>query len=245
MKSSAIVPSIRIAAGMAGALYLIIIVAGVWSEAVVRTPILMPDDPMGTLIRLQDSLGWVRASIAADAFMLTADVALAVLLFRLLRSGGPTLALTAMAFRLMQAAVLGANLLNLQAAVMLVDSSRAVAMLGEGAVAAIATLRLQAHAEGYDLGLVFFGVNTVLASILLLRSRWAPRALALLMGAAGTVYLTGSAIRLMAPELSATFAPAYLLPLLAESTFCLWLLWVGLGRGTQPPRHESNRSSWH
>lgn len=98
---------------MAGALYLVIIVAGVWSEAVVRAPLLVPHDPLNTIAGLQASLVWVRASVAADTVMLIADVALAVLLFRLLQFYGLALAFTAMAFRLMQAAVLGANLLNL------------------------------------------------------------------------------------------------------------------------------------
>lgn len=228
---------------MAGTLYLVIIVAGVWSEAVVRAPLLVPDDPLNTVAGLQASLGWVRASIAADAVMLIADVALAVLLFRLLQVYGLTLALTAMAFRLMQAAVLGANLLNLQEAVLLAASNGPTSLLGDHTTAALATLRLQAHAEGYDLGLVFFGINTLLTSVLLLRSRWTPRALSLLMAAAGVVYLAGSSLRLLAPNLSSAFAPAYVLPLLAESAFCLWLLWVGLGRGKPPPQREATRSS--
>ena len=243
MTTLATAPSLRLVAGMAGALYLIIIVAGVWSEAVVRAPLLVPDDPFNTVAGLQASLVWVRASIAADNVMLIADVALAVLLFRLLHVYGLTLALTDMAFRLMQAAVLGANLLNLQAAVLLADSSWATSMLGDDTAAALATLRLQAHAEGYDLGLVFFGINTLLTSVLLLRSRWTPRALGLLMAAAGVVYLVGSSLRLLAPNLSSAFAPAYVLPLLAESAFCLWLLWVGLGRGKPPPQREATRSS--
>ncbi len=242
MKTPATLPSLRATAAMAGTLYLVIIVAGVWSEVGVRAPLLLPKDPLGTFAGLKASVAWVRVSIAADAVMLIADVALAVLLFRLLRACGPMLALTAMVFRLMQAAVLGANLLNLQAAVMLVGSSEAAAMLGTSATAALATLRLQAHAEGYDLGLVFFGVNTVLTGILLLRLRWAPRALVPLMVAGGAVYLAGSALRLLAPDLSEAFAPAYALPLLAETAFCLWLLWLGLGRGKPPPHIESLRS---
>lgn len=244
MTTLAPAPSLRLAAGMAGALYLIIIVAGVWSEAAVRAPLLMPDNPLDTIVGLQASLGWVRASIAADTVMLIADVALAVLLYRLLQVYGPTLALTAMVFRLMQAAFLGANLLNLQAAVLLADGSGAASMLGDGTVAALSALRLQAHAEGYDLGLVFFGINSLFTSVLLLRSRWAPRALGLLMAVTGMVYLVGSGLRLLAPGLSAAFAPAYALPLLAESVFCLWLLWVGLGRGKSPPQREATRSTW-
>ena len=235
MQTPAAATSLRAIAGMAGALYFIIILAGVWSEAFVRAPLLLPDDPMHTLAGLRASLGWVRASIVADTVMLIADVALAVLLYRLLRAASPTLALAAMAFRLMQAALLGANLLNLQVVVLLADGGEATALLLESSAAALATLRLQAHAEGYDLGLVFFGVNTLLTSVLLWRSQWAPRAWSLLMAPAGVVYLTGSGLRLLVPDLSAAFAPAYALPLVAESVFCLSLLWVGLGQGNAPP----------
>lgn len=231
---------VRTAAGIAGLLYLVIIVAGVWSEAVVRAPLLVAGDPAATAAAVHAALGGLRASIAADVAMLLADVALAVLLFQLLRAHGPVLAMLAMAFRLMQAAVLGANLLNLQAAVLLAEDGVSSAMLGDAAAAAL-TLRLQAHAHGYDLGLVFFGVNAVITGVLLLRAGWGPqvrglRMLGLGVLAAGVVYLTGSSLRLLAPDLSATFSPAYAVPLVAESAFCIWLLWAGLGRAALSTR---------
>lgn len=223
-------PDMRLAAGLAGAFYLVIIAAGVWSEAAVRAPLLMPDDPVATAAAVRAALGSLRGSLAADVVMLLADVGLAVLLYQLLRPHGPVLALVSMVLRLMQAAVLGANLLNLQAAVLLATEGPAADLLGGQADAQL-TLSLQAHAHGYDLGLVFFGVNSVLTGILLLRARWGPSALGMGIIAAGAVYLTGSGLRLLAPELSASFAPAYALPLLAESAFCAWLLWMGAGRG--------------
>ena len=224
--TTTLAPDLRGKAALAGVLYAVIIVAGIWGEAAVRAPLLYPDDPQRTATTVQAALGLVRASLATDVLMLIADVGLAVLLYRLLRAQGPTLAMAAMAFRLMQAAVLAANLLNLQFMVLLLDGARSAALLGDSA-AAWSTLLLQAHAHGYDLGLVFFGVNAVLTGALLWRAAWVPRALALLVVAAGVVYLIGSCIRLLAPGLSDAFAPAYALPLLAESAFCGWLLWAG------------------
>jgi hypothetical protein len=224
--AAALPPDLRPSAGLAGVLYAVIIVAGVWGEAAARAPLLIPDDPLGTAAAVQAALGLVRASLATDVLMLIADVGLAVLLYRLLRAQGPTLALAALAFRLMQAAVLAANLLKLQVMVLLHDGGRSAALLGDSAAAWI-TLHLQAHAHGYDLGLAFFGISAVLTGALLWRAAWVPRALALPVVAAGVVYLMGSGIRLLAPGLSDAFAPAYALPLLAESAFCGWLLWAG------------------
>jgi hypothetical protein len=213
-------------AAWAGVLYVVIIVAGIWGEAAVRAPLLNPDDPRHTAMAVQAALGTVRASLTTDLLMLIADVGLAVLLYRLLRVQGPALAMAAMSFRLMQAAVLAANLLHLQVLVLLLDGGRSAALLGDAAAAWI-TLLLQAHAHGYDLGLAFFGINAVLTGALLWRAAWVPQTLALLVVAAGVVYLMGSGLRLLAPGLSDAFAPAYALPLLAESAFCGWLVWTG------------------
>jgi hypothetical protein len=75
--------------------------------------------------------------------------------------------------------------------------------------ASSAAALIEMHGAGYDLGLAFFGV------------------IALGIALAGVVYFTGSALRLGDPALAAAFAPAYGLPVLAESAFCLWLLFAG------------------
>ena len=89
-------------------------------------------------------------------------------------------------------------------------------------------LLLGLHATGYDVALVFFAVATALVAGLLRQGRLAPRWLSLALAAAALVYLAGGLVRLVAPGLSAALAPAYLVPLLAESTFALWLTlsWV-------------------
>ena len=45
-----------------------------------------------------------------------------------------------------------------------------------------------------------------------------------LIAAAGPVYLTGSALRIMTPDASAAFAPAYLIAVAAELAFAATLL---------------------
>ena len=89
-------------------------------------------------------------------------------------------------------------------------------------------LLLGLHATGYDVALVFFAVATALVAGLLRQGRLSPRWLSLALAAAALVYLAGGLVRLVAPGLSAALAPAYLVPLLAESTFALWLTlsWV-------------------
>jgi len=209
------------AARLAGAFYLAIIVLGLWSEMFVRASLITPGDAAATAAAILDHEGLFRLSFAADTLMVMSDTALAVLLFLLFRPVSAPVALTAMVFRLLQASTLGFNLLNQQAALLTVQGG------GDNAAErALRSLDLQAY--GYDLGLIFFGVNCLLTGWLLIRSGWLPRIFGYGIVAAGAVYLIGSYLRFIAPAFSESFAVAYAVPLVAELGFCLWLLFRGL-----------------
>lgn len=200
-------------ARLAGVLYLIIIAAGIWSEVAVRAALTVPGDAAATAASILAAEGAVRLSLAADTVMGLADAGLAVLLFLLLRPVSLSLALAAMVFRLIQNALIGANLLNQQAA-----------LAAAGSDPARAAEALALHAFGYDLALIFFGVSCLMMAALILRSGWIPRLIGFGIGASGLVYLTGSYLRILAPGLADSFAPAYAICLLAELAFALWLL---------------------
>ena len=215
-------------ARIAGLLYLIIIVFGIGSEVVLRGPLVDLANARQTTEAILGAQGVFRLSIAADMIMAVSDVALAVLLFMVLRPVGPTLALMATVFRLVQAAILGMNLLNQHMALLLLTGAQDVSGLAPEQMQSAALLFLNAHEHGYDLGLVFFGVNSVLTGLLVWRSGFVPRLIGAGLMAAGAVYLTGSALRFLAPAMLGAFLPAYGLTIIAETAFCLWLLIAGI-----------------
>lgn len=201
-------------ARLAGLLYLVIILCGVWSEGVVRAGLIAQGNPDATLAALEDGLWLLRLSLAADTVMALADVALAVVFLSLLSPVGAVLARIAAAMRLVQAATIAASLVLL---------SGVPALVARGDASAILSLTGM-HATGYDIGLIFFGVNSLVMAILLRRAGGVPHALCWAIAASGLVYLAGSYLRLLAPQLHAGFQIAYLVPLLAETGLCLWLL---------------------
>ena len=205
-------------ARLAGLCYLVIILCGVGSEVALRGPLIDLSSAEGTAQAIAAETMRFRLSILADVVMALADAALAVLLFLMFRLVSAGLALTAFVFRLLQSGLIAAGLMNLQAALLVSDVDLALSFIA-------------LHAYGYDLGLFFFAVNCLLTAQLMIRSAWVPRILGLGIGLSGLVYLTGSLLRFAAPELQALVAPAYLLPLIAETAFCLWLLFLpGQGR---------------
>lgn len=213
----------RALARLGGFLYLIIIVCGVGSEALVRSSLVVAGDPATTAENLLANELPFRVSILADVAMVLSDVALAVVLYVLLRPVDRTLSLAALALRLVQAAILGLNLLNLHAAIGLLDSS-----FSAETRAALVLHFLQSHAAGYDFGLFFFGAQCLVMSVLLVRSGFFPSWLGYLLGCAGVVYLAGSTLRVVAPEGVDAVQIAYAVPFVAELAFCVWLIVKGL-----------------
>lgn len=204
----------------AGALYVAIVVLGLTSELVLRGPLVVPGDAAATAAAIAAGEAVFRAGLVADLAMVICDVALAVLLFVLLRPAGPVLALIAGAFRLVQAAVISASLLALVLALRFATAAEPRPDL------ALAFAEL--HATGYDLGLAFFAIASLAVGVLILRSGLVPRLIGGLVAGAALVYAAGSVLAIAAPAWLPAFQTAYLLPVVAETALALWLLVAGV-----------------
>ena len=215
-------------ARISGALYLIIIVFGIFSEVVIRSNLIVPFDAAATAANIATSQSLFRMGFAADSIMLLSDVAIAVLFYVLLRQVNNTLALMAAAFRLTQAAILGFNLLNYHGALLLITNSGYATGLGTEQLQVLVLLLLDMHSHGYDLGLLFFGLSNVILGYLVIKSDYLPSPLGYGLMAAAVVYLGGSYARFLLPDVASLLAPVYIIPFLAELSFCLWLLVKGV-----------------
>lgn len=212
----------------AGVLYLIIIACGLFAEIGVRSQLIEPGDPSATAQNIIDSPMLFRAGLAADIVMFIADVAIAVVLYQLLRPLGRTMSLLAAAFRMTQTAVIGLNLLNMFQAVRILDDADYLSALSADQIDTLALLYLDAHKYGYILGLAFFGVSTLIVGYLALSSRQMPRPLGVLLVLAGAGYLIDTFSFFLIPGYDGSASPIVLAPaLLAEVWFALWLLTKG------------------
>lgn len=137
--------SVPAQARLAGALYLVIIAAGVWGEAVARGGTIVPGDAEATARAIRDGGTMFRAALLADLLMALCDAGVAVLLFLLLRPLAPAAALAAMVFRLVQTSVVAANMLV---------TAAALAAAGEAAGLATALMDLRGARLRYRAGLL-------------------------------------------------------------------------------------------
>jgi hypothetical protein len=215
-------------ARVAGVLYLVIIVFGIGAEVFIRGSLIAPGDAATTAANVAGSRSLFRLGFFADSIVFLSDVALAVLLYVILKPVSNTLAIAAAAFRLTQTAVISLNLLTYYSALLLLEGAEYTAAFDPVQLNALAMLALDQHAHGYDLGLLFFGASCLIVGYLIVRSGYLPKWLGWLVAAAGVVYLGGTYTRFLAPGLAGAIEPAYLIPLVAELAFCLWLLIMGV-----------------
>jgi hypothetical protein len=218
-------------ARIAGVLYLMIIIFGIFGEMFVRSGLIVQGDPAATAGNIIASEGLFRVGFLADSIMFLCDVALAVLLYVLLRPVSKVLALITMCFRLAQTAVLALNLLNYYAADLILRGSDYSSTFGTDEVAVLTSFFLDLHAHGYDLGLLLFGVHCVLVGYLVFKSHYLPRALGVLVAAAGLTYLIGSYTRFLFPGYVGVVTPIYVVAIVSEVSLCLWLLTRGVNVG--------------
>jgi hypothetical protein len=210
---------------IAGVLYLVIIAFGLFAEVFVRARLIVPGDAASTAENILASEALFRAGFAADLIVFLADVALAILLYRIFKPVSKSLSMLASAFRLTQTAIIGLNLLNMFTALLILRDAEGSPQL--------ALTFLEAHKYGYILGLTFFGVSTGIIGYLAYRSSRFPKSLGLLLGMAGLGYLVDSFSFFLIPGYDGSASAIVLAPaLVAELWLALWLLLnrTGLGR---------------
>jgi len=218
-------------ARVAGFLYLMIIISGIFAEFFVRSSLIVAGDATATANNIMASEGLFRLGIAGDLFMILCDVALALLFYVLLKPVNKSLSLLAAFFRLTQAAVLGVNLLNLLFVLQLLSGADYLAVFGADQLHALVLLFLDAHGIGYSIGLVFFGIQCGVLGYLIYKSDYIPRILGILLIMASAGYLTDSFAKFLLSEYrnyETLFALVVFLPaFIAELSLCLWLIIKG------------------
>jgi len=216
-------------ARIAGALYLINIVAGLLGEMFVRNAMIVSGDAAATVANIaQSPLLW-RIGIAGDLIMQVTDVPLMMIFYVLLKPVNRNLALTAMLFTLVQTASLVANKLNLMTPLFLAADAEYLKAFTPEQLHALAYLAIKAHGHGFGIGLIFFGFECLITGYLIFKSNYLPKILGIAMQVAGVCYLFNSFTLILAPTVADALFPMILLPcFFAELSFCLWLLVKGI-----------------
>ncbi|MFB6343311.1 DUF4386 domain-containing protein [Saccharicrinis sp. FJH62] len=221
--------SVKKNARIAGILYLIIIIAGLFSEMFVRSSIVVPGDALTTAQNILNHSVLYRVGFVSDLIMIMSDVAVALLFYLLLKPVSKGLSLLAAFFRLGQATVLGLNLLNYYMPLLIFGDNTYLSSFSGDQLSSLALLFINAHSYGYLISGVFFGISCIIVGSLMYNAEYFPKWLGILIIAAGISYLVDCFVNFLGPEFSnVSEILVVTIAVAAELTLCLYLLVKGI-----------------
>ncbi len=224
--------SINAKARIAGILYLIIIIAGIFSMLLIRERMVVAGDPEATAANIiQHNLTW-RIGIAADMLMQLLDIPVMWIIFLVLRPVNKDLALLGLLFNLIQTAVLAANKIILVGSLLPLENLPYLRAVDPSILHTQAYLAIKLHEIGFGVGLLFFGLTLLVNGYLVYRSRFLPKAIGIMLQVAGACYLVCNLLLLLSPTLNHALFPYLMLPcFIAELSYALWLTFKGVEEG--------------
>src|SRR5437016_11339067 len=229
MTTSTIEQSPQLYARIGGALYLTIIVIGLFGEAFVRDRLIVSGNAAATAANVMSHESLWRFHIAAEIFLLICAVALLLILFVLLRPVSRDLALLAVFFNLVSIGIEAATTLYLVGALFPLGNAGYLKAFAPEQLYAMASLSLKSHSYGFGVSLIFFGCFCLVIGYLIFKSEYLPKTVGVLMQIAGLSYLTNSFALVLAPAWANRLFPADVVPaFIGEASLCIWLLVKGV-----------------
>lgn len=216
-------------ARVCGFLYLYIIVAGIFAELFVRSKLVVASDAVATAGNIMANDFLFRIGFSGELIHIAFDVAVAVLLYALLRPVDRNIALLAAFMRLACDIILAGASLSHFVALRLLGDADYLNALQPDQLHSLALLALRLHGDAYAISLVFFGFACVSLGYLVFRSTFLPRTIGVLLAIAGVCYLINSFANFLdAPFAAALFPPIFVPPFVAELSLALWLIVKGV-----------------
>lgn len=214
----------------AGALYLIIAVAGGYSMGYLPAVLNVTGDAAATAHNFVTHSGMVRLGIAGDMIVMIAELAATALLYMMFKQVNPTLSLIAALARISMAIVMGVNLALKLASLSLAKGGGAFAAFDRAQLDALSLLFNQIHQNGVYIWGLFFGIHLLILGWLVLKSGAFPRLLGVLMMIGSFGYIVETLQVFLFPDIPALVLGKNILlaiVVIAELSFALWLLIKG------------------
>ncbi len=216
-------------ARITGGTYLLLVFLGIFSEVFVRSSLVSYSDASLTMDNILKSELLFRFGIVGDILILFGDIIIAVLLYYLLKTTHTLFATMAMMFRFVVVAVMGINVANMLAVLILISGGDYLETVGIDQVESAILFLFRWHSYTYDLALAIFSVHCFIIGLLFIKSRMIPVAIGIILWIAAICYVVFTFGRFLWPELTQSLYPLILLPpLLAELALALWLLIKGV-----------------
>lgn len=216
-------------ARIAGFCYLIVIATGLFSEVFVRQTLRVSNDALTTAHNIQTNEILFRWGFVADLINFVVGLPTILIIYYLFKRTNKLLLQLAVAFVIIQTAIIAVNLLNQISPLLLLSNDTYLKTFQPDQLATLSLLSLNIQAQGYAIGLVFFGFYCLIVGYVLYKSKYLPKLFGLLYAVTGLCYLVNSFTMLLSKGFENPLFIYLAIPIfIGELSLCLWLLIKGI-----------------
>jgi hypothetical protein len=215
-------------ARIAGFLYLMVIVFGVFSMMYVRPSLIVPGDPATTASKMMASEALFRIGVLSELIMYTCFLLLPLPLYVLLNPVRKNIALLMVLFVFVSVPIGMINTLNNLAALSLLSDAGYMTVFTTEQLQAQMMHFLHLYDLGYQIGQIFFGLWLIPLGYLAYKSGYFPKMLAVLVIIGGFAQLTDTITSFLFPSYEGMVVTVLSVFGFSEILFCLWLLLMGV-----------------
>ena len=213
---------------LAGLLFLLLVIAGVFAEFYVRQKLFVGNDMAATAQNIIENQQLFRIGFISDLLMSTTFFIYAFVLHRIFQQVNKHLSLLMLLFVVISVAMYCQNMLNQYAALELLTNSSYSGAIGNEQITALSAFYFDMHGSGYLVNQIFYGLYLFPLGYMIYKSRLVPAIIGifLILGCIGD--LIQFAGYFLYPGSDSAFLANVTIPAdIGEISLCLWLIIKG------------------
>ena len=214
-------------ARIAGLLYLLLALTGVFSLIYVPSTLTVFGDATATADNIKSSELLFRTGILSGLISNIIFVFLVLALYRLLKEISHKQAILMVILVVISVSTTFVNTLNQLAALIILSGADFLSVFEKAQLNSSAYVFLRLHSHGLQIIQIFWGLWLFPFGLLVYKSRFIPKILGVLLIIAGCAYLLSSFTFLVLPQYKAAISPLTTVLEMGELPIILWLLIVG------------------
>ena len=212
-------------ARIAGALYLLVIIFGVFAEKYVRASLIDIENNEKTISNILEHELLFRLGFLSDLGMQFAYFLLAMFLYRILKNINEWIAKTILLSVCIAVAIMCINTLNHYAPLLLLSATFESTINTKNLI----VFYVQMHSQGYHIAQLFFGFCLLPLGYLILKHKGFPKIIGYLLMIGCIGYLLDFALYFLSPGASKNLSEYITAPAdLGEISLCIYLLVIGV-----------------
>jgi hypothetical protein len=216
-------------ARIAGFCYLVVIATGLFSEVFVRQALRVPNDALATAQLIQTNEMLFRWGFVADLINFVVGIPTILILYHFFKKSYKIILQIALALVIIQTAIIAVNLLNQITPLLLLSNESYLNSFETDQLATLSLLYLNIQAQGYGIGLVFFGFYCIIIGFIIFKTNAIPKIIGVAYAIAGICYLINNFTMFLSKGFVNPLFIYLAIPIfIGELSLCLWLLIKGI-----------------